>query len=204
MKFVGIGSQHTTAVVLAAAAFFGVQNAAMAQTAAINGSAANFDVANNQGEDAHGFEVEFEGVQPEDVASTFDTQRYGPPRIDATSTVIVVRWTSAYDGTAFVASTTPHDPAAPLAGSCYQWACDSYASSGCEHLGVPLPRMAWRPPLRGLTADPARPGSLVPGSTPIIVAAPAYSVAAPAVNGGAPVLNADVDAPPAPRFSTRY
>src|SRR4051812_45630670 len=127
--------QYIRAIVFAAAAITAFEAAAHAQTAWIYGSAANFDVANNQAEDAHGFEVELEGVQPEDIASTFEAERYGMPRIATTATGTVVRWESAYDGARFVATTVPHAPDAPLAGSCYQWAGDSYATSGCEHFG---------------------------------------------------------------------
>ena len=165
-----------------------------AQSATVIGSLGNFDVANNQQQEAHGFEIEFEGVHPEDISSTFDTERYGAPTLVPTDTGVIVRWASAFNpATGFAATTIVHDPNAPLAGACYQWAGPAYDLSGCEHFGVTLLATATRATFRWLVADPQNMGGLVAGTTPIVVANPAYSVAPTA--GAAPVLNADVDAP---------
>ena len=91
---------------LAAAGVLALHTAAFAQTAVVTGSLGNFDVANNQQQDAHGFEIEFEGIHPEDVSSTFETERYGAPTIVATATGTVVRWASGFD------------PAVGFTGSC--------------------------------------------------------------------------------------
>src|SRR4051812_43083826 len=93
---------------------------------------------------------------------------------------------------------------APLAGTCYQWAGAAYDQSGCEHFGASLRVNATRASYRWLVEDPTAPGSIVPGPLPIAVAAPSYSVAPPAVAGAMPVLNADVDAPGANGYPTRY
>src|SRR4029077_1906150 len=112
----------TSFVGLLAGALLAIQGAAQAQSATIYGSVGNFDVANNQHKEAHGFELELEGVHPEDIASTFDSQRYGRPSIIATATGTIVRWWSGYDAASgFTATTAPHPDAAPLAGTCYQW-----------------------------------------------------------------------------------
>ena len=170
------------------------QGAVRAQTATVVGSVGNFDVANNQQQEAHGFEIEFEGVHPEDISSTFETERYGAPTFIATDTGLIVRWASAYSPAAgFVATTAPHVPGAPLAGACYQWAGPTYDASGCEHFGVTLQTTPTAATYRWLVADPQNMGALVAGATPIVVANPAYSVAPP--TGAAPILNADVDAP---------
>jgi hypothetical protein len=188
-----------------AGAWLALQGAAHAQSATIYGSVGNFDVANNQQEVAHGFEVELEGVHPEDIASTFDSQRYGAPTIVATTTGTIVRWASAYDpARGFSATTAAHPADAPLAGACYQWAGAGYDQSGCEHFGASLRVNATRATYRWLVEDPAAPGSIVPGPVPMAVAAPAYSVAPPLVQGAMPVLNADVDAPAAGNYPTHY
>src|ERR1051325_5740147 len=112
-----------TFVGLVAGVVFALQSAAFAQPAIVTGSLGNFDVANNQEQEAHGFEVEFEGIQVSDVLSTFETERYGAPSINATGTGVVVRWAGAFDrSSGFVATTLPHAAGAPLAGACYQWA----------------------------------------------------------------------------------
>ena len=179
-----------------AAALLAAPGPVRAQNAAVIGSLGNFDVANNQQQEAHGFEIEFEGLHPEDIGSVFETERYGAPSFVATATGVIVRWASAYNPSiGFTATTAPHDPSAPLAGACYQWAGPAYAGSGCEHFGVTLAptAAATGATYRWLVADPQGTGTLVPGPVPITVATPAYWVAPP--TAGAPVLNADVDAP---------
>jgi len=197
-------AKSSTAIGVLAAAMLATAAAAGAQPAQIYGSVGNFDVANNQRIDAHGFEIELEGVHPEDIASTFNTERYGVPSTVTTATGVVVRWASAFDPAAgFTATTIPHEPGMPLDGACYAWAGAAYDEAGCEHFGVSLRVNAVRTTYRWLVADPANPSSLVPGPEPIVVAAPAYSVAAAAASGGNPILNADVDAP-AGDFPTHY
>jgi hypothetical protein len=190
--------RYASYIGILAGAWLALQGAVHAQSATIYGSVGNFDVANNQQKDAHGFEVELEGVHPEDIASTFDSQRYGAPTIRATATGTIVRWASAYDpASGFSATTAVHPADAPLAGTCYQWAGAGYDQSGCEHFGASLRVNATRATYRWLVEDPAAPGSVVAGPVSTAVAAPAYSVAPPAVAGAMPVLNADVDAPSA-------
>jgi len=173
------------------------QGVVRAQTATVVGSLGNFDVANNQQQEAHGFEIEFEGIQPEDISSVFEAERYGPPEIRATSKGALVRWASRFDpAIGFTATTAPHAPDAPLAGACYQWAGPAYDASGCEHFGVTLQATATASTYRWLVASSQTPGALVAGAVPVAVATPAYSVAAQD-NGAAPILNADVDAPAA-------
>jgi List-Bact-rpt repeat protein len=190
--------------VVAAGVLLAAPRSVRAQTAAVIGSLGNFDVANNQQQEAHGFEIEFDGVHPEDISSTFDTERYGAPIFVPTATGVIVRWASAYNPSlGFSATTAPHAADAPLAGACYQWAGPAYDASGCEHFGVTLSAtaVATAAKYRWLVADPQSPGSLMPGPAPIAVATPAYWVAPP--TAGAPVLNADVDAPRA-TYPTSY
>jgi hypothetical protein len=54
-------------ILVVAAALAAVPAAAGAQTAAMTAYLGNFDVVNNTGEDAHGFEIQFEGIGPNDV-----------------------------------------------------------------------------------------------------------------------------------------
>jgi uncharacterized repeat protein (TIGR02543 family) len=190
--------------VCALACSFIAPRTARAQSASINGALGNFDVSNNQGRDAHGFEIEFEGVHPEDVRATFNTERYGAPSVIATDTGTIVRWAAAYAGYGFTATTAPHDPAAPLAGACYQWAGPEYDASGCEHFGVTLAASAARTTYRWLVEDPYAPGALVAGEVPIAVASPGYSVDPNATAGAAPTLNADVNASSNAAYPTRY
>ncbi len=92
-----------------------------AQTATVYGQLGNFDVINHTGHDGHGFEIEMEGINPEDLYYSFSAQRYGTASVTPTTTGIKVRWTSAYANGAFTQTTLAHAPNTPFAGSCYQW-----------------------------------------------------------------------------------
>jgi Divergent InlB B-repeat domain len=181
---------------------------ARAQTATILGSLANFDVVNNSGHDAHGFEIEFEGLQPADVPYTFSVQRYGDSTITATPTGVRVRWASAYDAAAqqFVQTTLAHQPgAAFFSGNCYQWnGVVTYDAAGCEHFGALTSRNATATTFRWLIADPQTAGALVAVNPPVAVAAPMYSIAPPLVANTAPVLVAEVEAPEPPETPETY
>jgi Divergent InlB B-repeat domain len=189
-------------VAVVAGVLLASQGSLHAQSATVIGSLGNFDVANNQQQEAHGFEIELEGIHPEDISSTFETERYGAPTLVSTDTGVIVRWASAYSPvTGFAATTAAHSLDAPLAGACYQWAGPAYDASGCEHFGVTLLASATKATYRWLVANPEAIGSLLPGAFPIAVATPSYWVTPPTT--GAPLLNADVDAPPA-TYPTSY
>lgn len=179
-----------------AAALVALPLTARAQVATVSGSLGNFDVVNNVGDNAHGFEVELEGLQPNDVYYTFATQRYGSPAITATPTGVVVRWTSAYDPAAhaFAQTTIPHAPNTPFAGSCYSWGAN-YDASGCEHFGVSLRANPTAQTYRWLVADAQTAGALVAVNPPTPVAGPVYIIQPPAVVNAPPVLIAEVEAP---------
>ena len=71
---------------------FGLGNPAFAVP--IIGPLANFDVVNNTGQDAYGFEIDLEGISRSDVSDVFglnrnfgtpspgDVERYGVPVVD--------------------------------------------------------------------------------------------------------------------------
>lgn len=64
-------------VVVLVAVLLVAPQAAHAQSATIIGSLGNFDIVNNTGQDAHGFEIQFEGLQLSDIPYSFSMQRYG-------------------------------------------------------------------------------------------------------------------------------
>src|SRR5471032_1234828 len=173
--------------------------AAVAQSATIIGSLGNFDIMNNAGQDAHGFEIQLEGVQEADVPYTFGMERYGLSVIVPYATGVYVRWASPYDANVgqFLQTTIAHVPGAPFVqGMCYQWnGAATYDPSGCEHFGVSLLSNAAATTYRWLVADPLNPGQLVPVTLGSPVAAPTYYIAPPAVVGNPPVLVAEVIAP---------
>ena len=189
-------------------ALLAAPRAGSAQTATIYGSLGNFDIVNNSGQDAHGFEIQLEGLQPSDVPYTFSVQRYGASVIVPYATGVSVRWASAYDASAgqFLQTTIAHTPGtAFVQGMCYQWNGQaSYDAAGCEHFGVSLLRNASATTYRWLVADPANPGALVPVTLGSPVAAPAYYIVPPAVVNAAPALAAEVVAPEPPETPDQF
>jgi hypothetical protein len=170
--------------------------AARAQSATVSGSLSNFDVINHTGNDAHGFEIELEGLQPQDVYYTFSAQRYGSPVVVPYATGVRVRWASAYDNGAqqFMQTTIAHAPNTPFAGSCYQWGAN-YDAAGCEHFGVTLRANATKTTYRWLIADAQTPGALAAVDPPVAIPAPTYVVLPPPAPAEPPVLEAEIEAP---------
>ena len=82
--------------------------ASNAQTAAVYGQLGNFDVVNNTGHEGHGFEIELQGLQPNDIYYSFSYQRYGAAHITATATGVLVRWESSYTNGAFDQTTVQY------------------------------------------------------------------------------------------------
>ena len=173
-----------------------------AQTATVFGSLSNFDVINHTEHEAHGFEIELEGLQPGDVYYSFSAQRYGSPQLIPTATGVRVRWESTYDPGLgqFMQTTVTHAAGTPFAGSCYQWNGASYATSGCEHFGVSLTKNAVKTTYRWLIEDATAPGTLTPFDPPVAIPGPVYVVLPPAQAGEAPVLEAEIEAPEAPEL----
>jgi uncharacterized repeat protein (TIGR02543 family) len=187
----------TLSLALLLMALLTASTVAQAQSATVFGALSNFDVVNHTEHEAHGFEIELEGLQPADVYYTFSAQRYGSPTIVASATGVSVRWASAYDFNTqqFQQTTVAHTPNTPFAGTCYQWGGASYATSGCEHFGVTLRANAIKTTYRWLIADPQTPGALTAFDPPVAIPAPVYVVLPPAQPAEPPVLEAEIEAP---------
>jgi hypothetical protein len=179
---------------------------AHAQTATVFGSLSNFDVVNNTEHEAHGFEIELEGLQLNDIYSSFSSQRYGQAQIIQTATGVRLHWASAYDPglQQFTQTTVPHAPNTPFAGTCYIWNGAAYATSGCEHFGVSQTKNATKTTYRWLVEDATAPGTLVAFDPPVAIAAPTYIIVPPAQAGEAPELAAEIEAPEAPEAPELY
>jgi hypothetical protein len=173
-----------------------------AQQASIVGSPSNFDAANNEGQDANGFEIQIEGIQPTDLGPSWPGNKYGAPEVVPYATGVYVRYKSAWDSfmQLFTSTTVPKTPGVPFAGTCYQWNT-AYLNAGCDHFGVhPLYTATGYTIVgyRWLFADPANPGQLIPSPNNIFVPTPVYSWVPPAVVGAPPVLVAEIQTPPPP------
>lgn len=177
-----------------------------AQSATIYGSLGNFDVVNNTGEDACGFEVELEGMQSSAI-TTFTAQRYGgatvTPYTNGAISGMRVRWASLDCSSN---KTIAHPPGTPFGGTCYQWNAATYPTAGCEHFGVhyAYTNAITRVTSRWLVRDPANPGNYVPHDPPMAVAFPSYTWAPPVNAGNPPVVVAEVEAPEPPEAPERY
>jgi len=84
--------------------------AAQTQTATLFGALSNFDVLNDMQQEAHGFEIELDGVQSQDIVYRFPANRYGAPAIVPFRGGVYVRYMSAWDANAqqFVTGTSPN------------------------------------------------------------------------------------------------
>src|SRR5450755_3214486 len=85
---------------------------AMAQTTNLFGSLGNFDVYNDTGQDAHGFQIELDGVQAQQVPYTFNSTRYGGPTIIPFAGGVYVRYAAQWDPQAMQFTATTAIPAA--------------------------------------------------------------------------------------------
>ncbi len=174
------------------------------QTAVVSGYLGAFDVLNDTGQDAHGFEIQLEGALPSDLYYTVSGGRYGQPQIVPYATGVYVRYQGTYAAGSGYSATTPK--ATPSAAGfswqdCYQ-AGVGYATSGCEHLGQ---SMRTSPPNlvvtgRWLVDDPANPGQLTAMNPPAAIPFFVWSVIPPtSTTPIAPIVVTKVVAPrPAP------
>ena len=194
------GCRRTRLAMIAATYMLGWLSAAQAQTATVYGSLGNFDVVNNTGQEACGFEVEVEGVPYDHPIGYFSAQRYGIPTVvDFTSAAGVSGRRVTYKSSdCSLNKTAAHAPGTPFGGSCYQWNAATYPNSGCEHFGV---RYTWptsKVTYRWLVRSPVTVGALLPYDPPIQIASPTYYVQPPVVANAAPVVVAVIPAPPPP------
>jgi len=188
---------------LAAAALFAPSSASAQSSSSVVGGLGNFDAANNEGKEAHGFEVQLEGIQVKDLYPSWCGNKYGCPVIVPYATGVYVRYVSPYDSASgtFTATTVPKTPNSPFAGTCYGTAPNNQA--GCDHFGVHLGAInATATSYRWMFADPANPGQLIASPNNIFVPTPIYSWAPPPTVGAPPVLVVEIQLPdpPAPQF----
>ncbi len=186
--------------------------ASRAQTATttVFGSLFNFDVYNDTGEVAHGFEIELDNSPP---PTGFFPDRYGLPTVVPFAGGYYVRYMSTWDPVTQQFTTgTP-----PLAGPITRTTAEpciptnvplSSNPAPCDHNGVRFDPVninqvsAAQPTnvvYRWLVADPQNPGQLIPSGTAVSLPAPTWTVLPPAQPSAPPVVVAEIQAPPPPR-----
>jgi hypothetical protein len=186
---------------------------AHAQAASMVGTLDNFDVLNNTGEDTHGFEIELEGVQKEDIYRIFgnwsgtNVIRYGAGEAVNFPGGVYIRWKSPWDPAAqrfTLATPVPLNRSTVPGESCWTLGMgDAYYSAGCEHFGISAYKNPIKTTYRWLIADPQNPGQLIPSQVSVSLPVPTWSVA-PAVGGNPVVVAAEIDAPEAAEPVLQY
>jgi List-Bact-rpt repeat protein len=181
---------------------------AHAQSAVMVGTLGNFDVLNNTGQEAHGFEIQLEGIHAADIYRIFgnwggtNVIRYGAGTATDYSTGVYVRWTSPWDpGTqTFTLSTPVPTSLATVPGeSCWTLGMgQAYYSAGCEHFGISAYRNPTITTYHWLVADPQNPGALTYAGAAVSLPAPIWTVVPPAQVGNPPAVVAQIEAAPAP------
>lgn len=148
------------------------------------GSLANFDVVNDTGQTAHGFEIELEGITRNDIADVFglnrnfgtgspgDVERYGLPTVgdllDGGGKVIGAKVTymasfanGAWStGTASGVFNTPGE-------SCWAFGNVGYPNVPCDHFGVSTYGSPTKTTYSWLVEAAGAPGTLVPTNVAI-------------------------------------
>ena len=186
---------------------------ALAQVApAVVGTLSNFDVVNDTGGPANGFEIELDGLQPADVVYTFGGtyNRYGAPQVIGFAGGVYVRYLAAWDPAAqqFSTATPVGLPSIhPFGHTCWSGVLGmaAYLASGCEHFGVSLnyARAATATTYRWLVADAANPGSIIGLAGTVAIPAPVWSIV-PQADPALPPMVVAVLPPPPPRPALQF
>lgn len=181
--------------------------AAHAQSATLFGTLANFDVVNDLGHDACGFEIELDGISASNAVYLFGNpsyNRYGAPTVTPFPGGVYVRYQSAYDPVSqqFTSCTPPAIPTiAPTGHVCWAGAMGlaAYLASGCEHFGVSLNATPANQASYWLIPDPANPGALMRNSAAAAsIPIPSWIIVPPPVNQPANPPQVEVQVPPPP------
>jgi hypothetical protein len=192
-------------------------------SASVIGFLGNFDVINDTGSVAHGFEIDLEGLHSSDITDTFggvgrgfpsgrgfdpatSVQRYGAPTIteysNGTTFGTKVTYYGLYDsasgnwdyGTPSGTFITPGD-------NCWSGGGVGYsASTPCDHFGVGTTANATKTTYSWLL-ETASPGVLSNGV--VSLPAPAWNVIQNPVGGNPPVVVAQIQAP-APEVESQF
>ncbi len=188
--------------------------AAQAQAVVMAGNYQNFDVLNDTGGHACGFEMEVHGISKSQLTRIFPSNfnagviRYGFGSATDFPGGVYVRWMSPYDAaTGRYTSCTPVPPSMTTVpgDSCWTLGMPGgrYEASGCEHFGI---SSGYANPTkilyRWLLADPANPGMLKRNGTDVSMQAPVWTVVPPALPALPPVVVAEIVVPPPP--AARY
>lgn len=184
-----------------------------AGSAAVIGFLGNFDVINDTGSVAHGFEIELEGLHSNQITDTFggvgrgfpsgrgfdpatSVQRYGAPTVAEYSNGAVfgtkVTYMGIYSGSGWDFG-TPSGTFVTPGDNCWSGGGVGYsASTPCDHFGVGTSGNATKTTYSWLL-ETATPGMLSNGL--VNLPAPTWTVSPAPVVGAPPVVIAQIQAP---------
>lgn len=154
-------------LIAASLACLGLGNAALGTP--IYGTLGNFDVVNDTGKTAHGFEIDLEGISVSDVHDTFGgggrgfpptVERYGAPTISATATGVSIVYEGTFSGSSWNVG-TPSGTISTGGESCWTGGGLGYGpSTPCDHFGVGTTKTPTATSYKWLTEVPGSPGTL--------------------------------------------
>lgn len=174
--------------------------------AGVFGTLGNFDVVNDTGSTAYGFEIDLEGLHSADVTDTFggagrgfptDVERYGSPTIteyaDGSVFGVKVVYQAIFNSGAWSAS-TPSGVFSTPGESCWTGGAIGYGpSTPCDHFGVGTSSNPSNTTYSWLV-ESGSPGVLTKAA--VNLPAPVWSVTPPAGQpAAAPVVVAQIQAP---------
>lgn len=214
------------AIVSATAVAVSLAIAPATGNAAVIGFLGNFDVINDTGSTAHGFEIELEGLHSSDITDTFggpgrgfpsgrgfdpntSVERYGAPTITEYASGAIfgtrVTYTGLFDGASWDYG-TPSGSFITPGDNCWSGGGVGYsAATPCDHFGVGTTRNATKTTYSWLL-ETATPGVLSNGTVNLpapvwnIIPAPPPAVGQPPAP---PVVVAQIEAP-APKNEAQF
>lgn len=182
-------------------------------SAAVIGFLGNFDVINDTGSTAHGFEIDLEGLHSSDITDTFggvgrgfpsgrgfdpatSVQRYGAPTISEYTNGSAFGTKVTYQGIYSAGSWdygTPSGTFITPGDNCWSGGGVGYnASTPCDHFGVGTTANATKTTYSWLL-ETATPGMLSNGI--VSLPAPTWSVIPAPIVGAPPIVAAQIQAP---------
>lgn len=147
--------------------------AASAAMASVYGTLDNFDVVNDTGGTAHGFEIEIHDIHESNITSIFgdatrwpDMERYGVPTVteysDASGFGVRITYKATYSNGSWSASTPSGTLPVSPSDSCWPYGAADYGPNyPCDHFGVSTNVSTPNVVYSWLVED-ATPGNLVP------------------------------------------
>ncbi|MFN7921830.1 MAG: hypothetical protein U0Q16_17145 [Bryobacteraceae bacterium] len=187
---------RNTRITTMVAVALGAASASYGQTATLAGVLNYFEIINNSGSPAHGFEIQLEGATTAVLYYATSNARYGMPAIVPYSTGVNVRYSANYNGGTW-SSTTPNGTVGGAFGwqDCYLGG-SNYVNSGCEIFGHSLrSNVGITPTGYWLIEDPNNPGQLIRGAATQI---PFVNPVLLFSSSSAPVVQVTVPAPVPP------